>query len=72
MREKARERKFESRSFSSLFGSFRDQFSIDFESAPREGYVQLKANQVKIISDGNQVNVAREKEREKESVRSRV
>ncbi|WZY99666.1 hypothetical protein YC2023_071996 [Brassica napus] len=42
------------------------------KSAPREGSVQLKANQMKIISDGNQVNVAREKEREKESVRSRT
>ncbi|KAG5373775.1 hypothetical protein IGI04_042900 [Brassica rapa subsp. trilocularis] len=43
------------------------KFSIDFESAPREGSVQLKANQMKISSDGNQFNVAREKEREKES-----
>ncbi|KAF3561706.1 hypothetical protein DY000_02015701 [Brassica cretica] len=31
--------------------------------APREGSVQLKVNQVKISSDGNQVNVVREGER---------
>ncbi|WZY99668.1 hypothetical protein YC2023_071997 [Brassica napus] len=60
------------RAISRVLESFRDQFSIDFESAPREGSVQMKANQMKIISDGNQVNVAREKEREKESVRSRT
>ncbi|KAF2599689.1 hypothetical protein F2Q68_00010032 [Brassica cretica] len=39
---------------------------------PREGSVQLKFNQMKISSDGNQVNVAREKEREKQSGRLRV
>ena len=55
-------------SYFESFREFSDQFSIDFESAPREGSVQLKANQMKISSDGNQVNVAREKEREKESV----
>ncbi|KAF3535292.1 hypothetical protein F2Q69_00021977 [Brassica cretica] len=40
--------------------------------SPREGSVQLKFNQMKISSDGNQVNVAREKEREKQSGRLRV
>ncbi|KAG5407886.1 hypothetical protein IGI04_014005, partial [Brassica rapa subsp. trilocularis] len=33
--------------------------------APREGYVQLKVNQMKISSDGKQVNMAREGERNK-------
>ncbi|KAF2545886.1 hypothetical protein F2Q70_00020893 [Brassica cretica] len=41
------------------------EFSIDFESAPREGSVQLKVNQVKISSDGKQVNMAIEGERNK-------
>ncbi|KAG5373691.1 hypothetical protein IGI04_042989, partial [Brassica rapa subsp. trilocularis] len=33
-------------------------FSTDFKSAPREGSGQLKINQLKINSDGKQVNVA--------------
>ncbi|KAF3506800.1 hypothetical protein F2Q69_00007576 [Brassica cretica] len=40
-----------------LIERFRGQFSTDFESAPREGSVQLKVNQVKISSDGKHVNV---------------
>ena len=52
----------------SYFESFRDQFSTDLESSPWEGSVQLKVNQMKISSDGNQVNVAREKERERKKV----
>ncbi|KAG5374404.1 hypothetical protein IGI04_042281 [Brassica rapa subsp. trilocularis] len=39
-------------------------FSTDFKSAPREGSGQLKINQLKINSDGKQVNVVREREKE--------
>ncbi|WZY71933.1 hypothetical protein YC2023_004173 [Brassica napus] len=35
-----------------------DCYSTDFKSAPREGSGQLKINQLKINSDGKQVNVA--------------
>ncbi|KAF2611174.1 hypothetical protein F2Q70_00011270 [Brassica cretica] len=45
---------------------FEVSFSTDFESASREGSVQLKVNKVKISSDGKQVNVGRERERERE------
>ncbi|WZZ36158.1 hypothetical protein YC2023_019559 [Brassica napus] len=42
-----------------------DQPEADWLSAPKEGSVQLKINQMKISSDGNEVNVARERERKK-------
>ncbi|KAL0657135.1 hypothetical protein Bca4012_077719 [Brassica carinata] len=48
-----------------LIERFRDQFSTDFESAPREGSVQLKINQGKISSDGKSTWLERERERKK-------
>ncbi|KAF2594002.1 hypothetical protein F2Q70_00043274 [Brassica cretica] len=47
--------------------SFRDQFSTDFELAPRKGSFQLKTS-----SDGKSLQTWAEREREKESGRSRV
>ncbi|WZZ88570.1 hypothetical protein YC2023_117149 [Brassica napus] len=52
------------RAISRVLESFRGQFSTDSESAPKEGSVQLKVNQMKITSDGKQVNVGRKRERE--------
>ncbi|WZZ15069.1 hypothetical protein YC2023_108158 [Brassica napus] len=43
------------------------QPEADWLSAPREGSGQLKINQLKINSDGKQVNVVRERERKKAS-----